>query len=228
MFYSLLRSLPKLREIFYPCSAESFYHDASFPFGIELRLHTLHLMNFECFSSGSLGKRIMGAHLSFLRVLTLVKFSYFSYGPLHRILQACPYFRLLSFRHNHSPQKIRLETRGWALSMENHPDFDGRTPGWSSKVSFDLHERSTDLYCFVPAEAGEGEEEQEGGEGVVMVSPFRSLAPMHGDWLESEIEPRWEVHGNEVRPTERIRRGGKRKTRGDGEGEGGGGAAAGV
>jgi len=112
--------------------------------------------------------------------------------------------------------------------MENHPDFDGRTPGWSSKVSFDLHERSTDLYCFVPAEAGEGEEEQEGGEGVVMVSPFRSLAPMHGDWLESEIEPRWEVHGNEVRPTERIRRGGKRKTRGDGEGEGGGGAAAGV
>lgn len=47
--------------------------------------------------------------------------------------------------------------------MENHPDFDGRTPGWSSKVIFDLQERSTDLYCFVPAEA-EGEEEQGGRE----------------------------------------------------------------
>lgn len=75
------------------------------------------------------------------------------------------------------------------------PDFDGRPAGWSSKVCFDLREASTDLYCFVPAENVE-EKEQEGGEGVVIVSPSRSLAPMYVDWLGDEIEPGWEVHGN--------------------------------
>lgn len=52
--YSLLRSLPELRELAYPCSYRSFLDAPSVPLEVGLRLHTLHLINLNCFTSGTL------------------------------------------------------------------------------------------------------------------------------------------------------------------------------
>jgi len=85
--------------------------------------------------------------------------------------------------------------QAWVLGIESHPDFVDRSPGWSSKIVWEEYYNSTGLYCFVPTEA-EGEDEQEGGEGIVTDSPLGSLAPLYEDLIENDLNFfAWEVHG---------------------------------
>ena len=212
LVWDLFRSLPKLRELLYPIKEKYI------PSG----LRTLHLLADGSYGTSLLTSIFQNAHLPSLRCLTLVNFGKITVNSVRHILRACPHLRQFCFRLTVLSGSTE-SLQAWGSGIENHPDFVDRLPGWSSKVFVDDSYNSTDLYCFVPTEV-EGEDEAEGGEGIVMESPLGSLAPLYEDLIRyNSFWSGWEVREKEFRPKKKdLNAGRKRKARGDGWEEGGG------
>lgn len=201
LVWDLFRSLPNLREHSYqvtdiknPSPFKKFFRG-------DVKLHTLHVINQTICNPNYLVWFLKSITLSSLRCLTLVNFGDLTVNSVRHILRACRNLRQLSFRFTDFSGSLE-SVQAWGLGIESHPDFVDRPPGWSSKVFFDDYYNSTGLYCFVPTGA-DGEDEQEGGEGIMMDSALGSLAPFYEDLIRNNTcFVGWEVRKKEFQANE--------------------------